>query len=95
LGCREVEFKLLHVGTDKSMPTLYLPHHAGYRWTERLVNGDAVEAIEKEAELWRPDLMVFTTEGHRDFFDALRGSTTERVLRASHCPVLAVPAKEL
>jgi nucleotide-binding universal stress UspA family protein len=39
--------------------------------------------------------MVFTTEGHRDFFDALRGSTTERVLRASHCPVLAVPAKEL
>jgi nucleotide-binding universal stress UspA family protein len=72
-----------------------LPHHAGYRWTERLVNGDAVEAIEKDAELWRPDLMVFTTEGHRDFFDALRGSTTERVLRASHCPVLAVPAKEL
>jgi nucleotide-binding universal stress UspA family protein len=55
----------------------------------------ALEAIEKEAELWRPDLMVFTTEGHRDFFDALRGSTTERVLRASHCPVLAVPAKEL
>ncbi len=93
LGCRDVEFKLLHVGTDKGMPTLYLPHHSGYRWTERLVSGDVVETIEKEAELWTPDLMVFTTEGHRDFLDALRGSTTERLLRAARCPVLAVPAK--
>jgi len=94
LGCRDVEFELLHVGTDKGMPTLFLPHHAGYRWKERLLNGDVVETIEREAELWTPDLMVFTTEGHRDFLDALRGSTTERVLRTVHCPVLAVPAKE-
>lgn len=93
LGCRDVEFTLFHVGTDKGMPTLFLPHHAGYRWTERLVNGDVVEAIEREAQLWTPDLMVFSTEGHRDFLDALRGSTTERVLRAARCPVLAVPAK--
>lgn len=93
LGCRDVEFKLLHIGTGKGMPTLFLPHHAGYRWQERLVNGDVVETIEREAELWTPDLMVFTTEGHRDFLDALRGSTTERVLRAAHCPVLAVPAR--
>ena len=93
LGCRDVEFKLLHIGTDKGMPTLFLPHQSDYRWKERLVNGDVVQTIEREAELWTPDLIVFTTEGHRDFLDALRGSTTERVLRAAHCPVLAVPAK--
>lgn len=93
LGCQNVEFKLLHVGTDRGMPTLFLPHHAGYHWQDRLVHGDAVEAIEREASVWDPDLMVFTTEGHRDFLDALRGSTTERVLRNAHCPVLAVPAK--
>jgi len=93
LGCQDVEFKLLHVGTDKGIPTLFLPHHPGYQWKKRVVNGDAVETIEREAELWDPDLMVFTTEGHRDFLDALRGSTTERVLRTAHCPVLAVPAK--
>jgi nucleotide-binding universal stress UspA family protein len=93
LGCREVEFKLLHVGTGQGMPTLFLPHSPGYRWKERLVNGDAVEVIEREAALWEPDLIVFTTEGHRDFLDALRGSTTERVLRSARCPVLAVPAK--
>lgn len=93
LGCAAVEFKLFHVGTSQGMPTLFLPHHPGYRWKERLVSGDPVEAIEREAALWEPDLMVFTTEGHRDFLDALRGSTTERVLRAANCPVLAVPAK--
>ena len=26
LGCRDVEFKLLHVGTGQGMPTLFLPH---------------------------------------------------------------------
>jgi len=75
------------------MPTLFLPHSPGYRWEERLVNGDAVDVIEREAALWEPDLLVFTTEGHHDFLDALRGSTTERVLRTARCPVLAVPAK--
>jgi len=93
LGCRDVDFKLLHVGTDTGMPTLFLPHRSDYRWKERVVNGDVVQTIAREAELWNPDLIVFTTEGHRDFLDALRGSTTERLLRAAHCPVLAVPAK--
>jgi hypothetical protein len=44
---------------------------------------DPVETILREATLWQPDLFVLTTQGHRDFFAALRGST--------HCPVLAVP----
>lgn len=95
LGCDDVEFKLLHVGTETGMPTLFLPHHPGYKWDERILNGDALETILREATLWRPDLIVLTTQGHRDFLDALRGSTTERVLRGAHCPVLAVPAKSL
>ena len=49
------------------------------------------QILEEEAH-WRPDLMLLATQGHIDFLDALRGSTTERVLRA-HCPVLAVPAR--
>jgi nucleotide-binding universal stress UspA family protein len=93
LGCPDVHFKLLHVGTETGMPTLFLPHHPDYHWEERMVNGDAVEVILKEAAAWSADLIVFTTQGHRDFLDALRGSTTERVLRGAHCPVLAVPAK--
>jgi nucleotide-binding universal stress UspA family protein len=90
---RGVVFKLLHVGTDRGMPTLYLPHRVGWRWDERLVSGDPVECILKEAADWAPDLVVMATQGHQDFLDALRGSTTERVLRGVHCPVLAVPQK--
>ena len=88
---RGVVFKLLHVATDRSMPTLYLPHRVGWRWEESLVPGDPVERILKEAADWSPDLIVMATQGHRGFLDALRGSTTERVLRGVHCPVLAVP----
>ena len=93
LDRRGVVFKLLHAGTDKGMPTLYLPHQPGWRWEERLVPGDPVERILKEAADWSPDLIVMATQGHMDFLDALRGSTSERVLRGVHCPVLAVPAK--
>ena len=45
-----------------------------------------VEAIQD----FHPDLVVMATAGHHGLMDALRGSTTERVLRAIHCPLLAV-----
>jgi nucleotide-binding universal stress UspA family protein len=32
-----------------------------------------------------------STAGHHSFLDALRGSTTERVLRQLSCPLLTVP----
>ena len=91
--CPGVEFKLLHVGTDTGMPTLYLPHRSGWQWEERLVPGDPYERIVREASEWSPDLIVMATQGHVDFLDALRGSITERILRASRCAVLAVPEK--
>jgi nucleotide-binding universal stress UspA family protein len=52
-----------------------------------------VDEILKAEANWRPDLMVLATQGHIGFLDALRGSTTERVLRGAHCPVLSVPAQ--
>ncbi len=91
--CQGVEFKLLHVGRAQGMPTLYLPHRPDWTWEERLVPGDPFESILKEAADWTPDLIVMATQGHLDFLDALRGSTAERVLRAAHCAVLAVPEK--
>lgn len=91
--CDPVEFRLLHVGTEHGMPTLYLPHHPSWEWEERLVTGDPYERILREAAEWSPDLIVMATQGHVDFLDALRGSITERILRASRCAVLAVPEK--
>jgi nucleotide-binding universal stress UspA family protein len=86
-----VDFRLLHVG-DGPMPRLQLPARERWNWEERVVRGDAVDQILHQEHHWVPDLVALTTEGHLDFLDALRGSTTERVVRGAHCPVLAVPA---
>lgn len=58
-----------------------------------LRNGAAVDGILTEAEEWRADLIVMPTAGHDGWMDAVRGSTTERVLRQAPCPVLAIPAR--
>ena len=54
--------------------------------------GDPVEQIVAVADELRAELVVMTTAGRAGVFEALRGSTTERVLRRMRCPVLAVPA---
>ncbi len=91
--CAAVQFRILHVGTEDGMPKLYLPHHPEWKWETRLRPGEPVETILHEAAAWTPDLIVMATQGRRDFLDALRGSTTERVLRGARCAVLAVPAQ--
>ena len=54
--------------------------------------GPVVDAITAEADATDADLVVMTTEGRHGFLDALRGSTTEAVLRRANRPLLAVPA---
>ena len=92
LATTNVEFRLLHVSEGSQMPQLTLPRRPEWTWEERVVDGDVVEQIMDQDRHWLPDLIALTTEGHVDFLDALRGSTTDRVVRAAHCPVLAVPA---
>ena len=57
-----------------------------------LRTGDVVSTILQAADEQQADLIAMPTAGHQGFLDALRGSTTERVLRHAPCPVLAVPA---
>ncbi len=92
LGCEQTEFTLLNVSASNSeMPAVDLPRHGGWQWHQRTVSGDVVESILAEAGKIRADLIVMATQGHDGFLDALRGSTTERVLSGAECPVLAVP----
>jgi nucleotide-binding universal stress UspA family protein len=58
-----------------------------------LRNGAAIDGILSEAEEWRADVIAMPTAGHDGWMDALRGSTTERVLRQAPCPVLSIPAR--
>jgi nucleotide-binding universal stress UspA family protein len=91
--CEKIAFTLLHVGSEEEVPFIYTPRRTGWTWHISIRTGDVVSQIiqcEKEEDA---DLIVMTTEGHKGFLDALRGNTTERVLRNAGCPVLAVPSE--
>lgn len=85
--------ELLHVGTAETAPRVEIPEGTACSWTTRIVAGDVVEAILEAEAAWAPDLLVVTTEGRHGFLDALRGSTTERIVRGARTPVLAVPER--
>jgi nucleotide-binding universal stress UspA family protein len=89
-----VTVTLLHVGADAAMPRVHAVD--GPRWAFKRMSraGDPVDEIVKAAEQVRAELIVMATEGRVGVFDALRGSTTERVLRRAPCPLLAVPARQ-
>jgi nucleotide-binding universal stress UspA family protein len=91
LGCAPVRFTLLHVGGEAEVPEVELPLQAGWTVDRLTRGGEVVESILAVAEERDADLIVMATEGHQGFLDALRGSTTERVLRGAKCAVLAVP----
>ncbi|HVZ50364.1 MAG TPA: universal stress protein [Pseudolabrys sp.] len=85
------EERLLHVGEHR--PPQVQRHSEPHRLLPVAVRkGDPVETILDVANDWPADLIGMPTAGHHGFLDALRGSTTERVLRQAPCPVLAVPA---
>jgi nucleotide-binding universal stress UspA family protein len=92
LGCDKVHFTLLHVGDAGRAPQPELPLQPGWTFEPRSAAGDVVEQILDTSEDCDADLIVMPTLGRDGFLDALRGSTTEQVLRGARCPVLAVPA---
>ncbi len=93
MECTECKFTLLYVGAAARMPEIKTPVHNGYDWTNMRVGGNVVEMILKAADESTADLIVMATKGHQGFLDALRGTTTEKVLRRSGCPLLAVPER--
>lgn len=92
LGSTAGEVRLVHVGSTGIAPVVDPPQWPGWSYKIAVRPGNVVDEILKTEREWRPNLMVLATQGHLDFLDALRGSSTERVLRGAQCPVLAVPA---
>ena len=84
-----VTFRLLHAG-GRAFPALTTPERGNWSWERQTKPGDAVDLLTECIETWLPQLIVMTTAGRHGFMDALRGSTTERVLRAARCPLVAV-----
>ena len=87
---QDSEFHLLHVGKPGSAPDTL---RAGPRSRTFEREGPVAETIAEVADEVQADLIVMATEGRKHFLDALRGSTTEGVLRTAKRALLAVPAE--
>ena len=95
LGVKDVRFEILYVGAKTAMPNLRLPQREGWIWKQSATSGIVVDEILDVAGWLQPDLIVMATEWKHGFLDALLGSTTERVLRRTTCPLLAVPVSPI
>ncbi|MFN7945775.1 MAG: universal stress protein [Blastocatellia bacterium] len=94
MGEAPVTFTLLYVGELDDFPIIRLTGRENWQWKRIIRTGGVEQQILRAANEIKADLIVMATEGHHGFLDALRGSTTERIVRSAECPVLAVPAEE-
>ena len=56
---------------------------------------NAVAKLDLSAKELGAKVIVMTNDGPDRFLDGLRGTTSERVLRKSHCPVAVIPIKSI
>jgi nucleotide-binding universal stress UspA family protein len=87
-----VAVDLLHVG-DAAPPLRAASSSALPRVILR--SGNVVKSIVDAAIEFDIDAIAMPTAGHHGVLDALRGSTTERVIRHAPCPVFALSAASL
>jgi nucleotide-binding universal stress UspA family protein len=86
-----VAVDILHVGEEA--PPLPTASPGGRLLPPVMLrSGNVVQAIVNAAIELDVDLIGMPTAGHHGVLDALRGSTTERVIRHAPCPVLALSA---
>ena len=82
---------LLHVGPASGMPSIKLSRVTNWTWNKVAKFGEPADTILQTAAELPADLIVMTTDGPDGFLDALRGSTSQRVLWKARCPVANLP----
>jgi nucleotide-binding universal stress UspA family protein len=92
LAASPVALHLFYVGAEGDMPAVGIEGDSWLKVTRSARAGHVVDEIVNAAAECQADLIAMATAGHQGFLDALRGSTTERVLRHAPCSVLAAPA---
>ena len=93
LQCPTGIFTTLFVGAPGDAPAVRCPTVPGWQWNCIVRSGDVIDAIVQMASYMATDLIVMATDGRHGFLDALRGSHSERVLRQTPCPLLAIPVE--
>ena len=91
LAGADIDVDLIHVGRS-APPVQVEPSRSPAMPQVILRDGNVVQSIVDAAIEVEADLIGMATAGHHGILDALRGSTTERVIRHAPCPVLAIPA---
>lgn len=94
LGLSEGTLHVLHVGRPSQMPRFNFEPPPGWHVERMVREGDADEIILQTAHSLSADMIVMSTEGPDGFLDALRGSTSQRVLRGTRCPLMNLPASQ-
>jgi len=91
LAGTKIATNLLHVGS--SAPPIHF-EASTVRPVPQVIlrQGNVIDSILNAAVEFDVDLIGMPTAGHHGILDALRGSTTDRVIRHAPCPVLAIPA---
>ncbi len=74
----------------KSLDDFATKHLEGIRYETRIEVGAPHRGILDVARRLEAELIVIATQGHSRLGHALLGSTVDRVLRATSCPVLVV-----
>jgi nucleotide-binding universal stress UspA family protein len=90
------ELEIITTGLEATLDFVHVGERApsvrdgqGVRLPVRRIDGPVVDALLKEAT--RADLLVMRTAGRNGFLDAIRGSTTERMVGGAGCPLLVLP----
>jgi nucleotide-binding universal stress UspA family protein len=86
---------LLHAGPASDSPSVRIPDDTGWTWNHLAQEGEPTEVILRTADSIDADLIVMTTDGPEGFLDGLRGTTSERVLRKTRCPIVNLPVRSL
>jgi nucleotide-binding universal stress UspA family protein len=92
IGDGQVAITLLYVGAQADMPRMRPADGDGWSFAWMCRDGEPVDEIVAAAAAVKADLIVMPTSGRSGVFEALKGSTTERVLRRARCALLSVPA---
>ena len=91
-GVAPTAFRFLHIGSDP--PKISASSGAMCLHDVEVAEGPVVDTILRVARDHQAHMIAMPTAGREGFLDALRGSTTEQVLRQAPCPLLAIRATE-
>jgi nucleotide-binding universal stress UspA family protein len=92
IGSAHYTVHLLHVGRSEPTMRVTTMDRSPFRGVI-LRSGNVPKTIVDAAIEFDVDLIAMPTAGRHGILDALRGSTTERVIRHAPCPVFAIPSK--